>query len=918
MGVRVRAAALAAAVTAFGISGCDRTTAQEHLERAQRYVADGDFRSATIELKTALQKDPNLAAARLALGEADLEIGDFPSALKELERALDLGANPADVMPPLLEAKLEFGREQEVLGALDQLGSTARVEVIRGRALLMSNDLPGAKAAFQRALDLQPVSPIAYLGLAQIALMSNDQAGAASLLARAVQVDPRSRKALLAQGDMLATQGQFDGALAAFNAATKLPGLDLLPDLGVVRVLILQNKLDEANAAVDKVLARAPTLPMSNYFKGLIAFQKEDYTAAEAALRTVQQQVPDHAPTLLLLGTVKFRQGQFAEADSQISRFLTLDPDNLSARRLLAAVRLSNNNADGAVEVLEPVAASLRDAQSLALLGTAYLRAGAGAKATSYLQQAVEMSPDVAALRTQLALSMVAGGETKNAIAQLETAVSLDDKLTRSDVLLILLQLKEGNVEQAAAAATELVQREPSNPVGFNLLGVVSLAKKDEAAAVTAFEKAIALDPGYSPAALNLAKVAQAKGDSAGARAPLKSLLERDPVDVTALTALAQMAAADRDWTAAKDLLERARSAHADAVAPRLALSRLALATNDPELARVVSSEVLAIDSENPDALAVHAQALIALGNAGLAEPEVNKLDSLASKGDANARSLVTVAVLQRELGQLDRARANLLRAIEFKPPSPDALIALIQVEALRRDVPAATKRLEELGKLGADPTKVALLKGDVDVATGNFDAAAQQFRALSKQGNRDATIKLADALARSGKNAEAKQLLQDFVAAHPDDFGAEVVLAGVILQEGNRKAAISRYEALNAKRGDSPLVLNNLAWLYYEASDPRAAETARRASKLAPRNPEIADTLGWILVQEAATAEEALKYLESAAGGRPNDATINYHLAVAYEKLNRRTEARRSVERALGLGTFPEQSDATALKERL
>jgi hypothetical protein len=155
--------------------------------------------------------------------------------LKELERALDLGAKPADVMPPLLEAKLEFGRYQEVLGELDQLDSSARVEAIRGRALLMSNDLPGAKAAFQRALDLEPVSPIAYLGLAQIALMSNDQQGAASLLARAVEVDPRSRKALLAQGDMLATQGQFDGALAAFTAAAQLPGTDLLPDLGVVR-----------------------------------------------------------------------------------------------------------------------------------------------------------------------------------------------------------------------------------------------------------------------------------------------------------------------------------------------------------------------------------------------------------------------------------------------------------------------------------------------------------------------------------------------------------------------------------------------------------------------------------------------------------------------------------------------------------
>ena len=40
--------------------------------------------------------------------------------------------------------------------------------------------------------------------------------------------------------------------------------------------------------------------------------------------------------------------------------------------------------------------------------------------------------------------------------------------------------------------------------------------------------------------------------------------------------------------------------------------------------------------------------------------------------------------------------------------------------------------------------------------------------------------MKLADVLSRSGKNAEAKQVLQEYVAAHPDDFGAEVVLAGL------------------------------------------------------------------------------------------------------------------------------------------
>jgi putative PEP-CTERM system TPR-repeat lipoprotein len=909
---------LAGIALVVGLSGCSRTTPDEHVARARGFVERHDLRSAVIELKSALQKDPNLAAARVALGEVDLQIGDFPSAQKELERALDLGADKARVMPPLLEAKLESGRYQEVLGALETLESTPRLEIVRGRALLMSGSLPESAAAFRRAIAGEPNSSMAYVGLAQVALASSDPGQAATLLAHAVEIDPRNRVALLMQADLAIAQSRFDDALAAFNAASQLPSMDVLPEIGVVRVLLLQNKLDDANSEIDKVLVRAPAQPIASYLKGLISFQKGDYDAAEKALRIVQQQAPDHPPTLLLIGAVKFRQGQYAEADSQIGRFLAFEPDNVSARRLLAAVRLTNNNPNGAVEALEPVASSLHDAQSLALLGTAYLRSGAGTKATTYLQQAVDAAPDVASLRQRLALSLMAGGETKDAIAQLETAVGLDDKATQSDVLLILLRMKEGNVDQAAEAAAALTRRDPKNAVGFNLMGAVNLAKKDERAAIASFEKALEVDPGYSPAAMNLAKIALANGDTAGARARMNKLLDRDPVDVVALTALAEMAVTDRDWTAAKDYLERARAAHADALIPRVALARLALATNDPALAQTVSNEALALDGNSADALLLHAQSLILLGNTGSAEPEVNKLNVIVSRPGANIRSLIAVAGLQRQLGQLDQARANVMRAVSESPKSTEALIALIQVEALRGDATAAAARLDELEKIGADPTVVALLKGDVSVATNRLDIAAENYRGLARQGNREALRKLSDVLLRSGKPAEAKQLLQDYLSKHPDDLGIELSLAGAVLETGDRASAIARYQALNAKRADNPVVLNNLAWLYFETNDPRAVETARRAATVAPRNAEIADTLGWILLQSDVTVNEALPFLETAAASKPNDPTMQYHLAVAYEKLNRRTEARRAVDRALELGVFDEQANAKSLKERL
>jgi putative PEP-CTERM system TPR-repeat lipoprotein len=908
---------VSACLVLVGGAGCDRTTAQDHVERAQEYRASHDPRSAVIELKNALRQEPNLAEARLALGEVDLELGDYPSALKELERALDLGVDQARVMPPLLEAKLEHGSFQEVLGAVDSLQPTPRADVIRGRALLMSGDAARAKAAFQQALEADPKSSMALIGLAQVALSANDPIQASALLAQAVTVDPRNRRAWLAQADLQALQSHLDQALVSYQTAADLPALDLLPELGVARVLVLQGKLTEGEAAVDAVLARAPDYPIANYFKGLIAFQREDYKTAEGALRKVQQRVPDHPPTLLLMGTVKFRQGENAQAESQIGRYLTFDPNNVSARKLLAAIRLSNDNATGAVEALEPIAASLQDAQGLALLGTAYMRAGQLDKATADLQQAVALAPDMASLRNQLALSLIASGENKDAISQLETAVSLKTDVIQSDILLIMMHLRESQFEQALDAAKQMTERNPKSPIAFNLLGAAYLANKDQSNAIKAFEQALVIDRRYSPAAINLAKLAQGKGDIAGARKRLETLLAEDPVNLAALMALAEIALTARDVQGSKDYLERARSAHADAVAPRLALARLAILTNAADAAETVSAEALALGPDNIDALALHAQALILAGKAGSAESDVNKLHTLASANkNASPRTLVAVANLQRQLGQLDRAHDNLLRAVAAAPTSKEVLVALIQLEVLRGDTAAATTRLDELRKGGADAALVTMLEGDISAASGALDAAAKSYRSLAKDGNRDATLKLAGIQVRAGHNADARSTLITWVKAHPNDFGAEVALASITLSEGDNAAAIAQYEALKQKKADSPIVLNNLAWLYLETKDPRAIDTARAAYALAPHNPEIADTLGWILVQQNA-AEEALTYLEVAAAARPN-ASISYHLAAAYEQVKRTADARRAVDRALSLGQFPERADAQKLRDRL
>ena len=101
-----------------------RTKKTGHIEKADAYSKDGKYAEAVIELKNAVQIDPNDAMAQYKLGLAYLKLGkqeNFPDALKALE--ISIKHDPAQT-----EAQLKLG-ELCLLGG--QLGKAQeRAEVV--------------------------------------------------------------------------------------------------------------------------------------------------------------------------------------------------------------------------------------------------------------------------------------------------------------------------------------------------------------------------------------------------------------------------------------------------------------------------------------------------------------------------------------------------------------------------------------------------------------------------------------------------------------------------------------------------------------------------------------------------------------------------------------------------------------------
>jgi putative PEP-CTERM system TPR-repeat lipoprotein len=211
------------------------------------------------------------------------------------------------------------------------------------------------------------------------------------------------------------------------------------------------------------------------------------------------------------------------------------------------------------------------------------------------------------------------------------------------------------------------------------------------------------------------------------------------------------------------------------------------------------------------------------------------------------------------------------------------------------------------------------VLEADILAQQRKFDAAIPLLnKAQSLQAQGIVAVRIHQLQLAAKRPAEADAGLQQWLNAHPNDVAARLYLAESQMARKQNKAAIAQYETALKAQPDNALVLNNLASLYQLEKDPRALATAERAYKVKPDAAAVADTLGWILVEQGQAAR-AVDLLRKAAADAPTSGEIGYHYAVALAKSGDKAAARKQLETILSSGqAFPQQDQAKALLKQL
>jgi putative PEP-CTERM system TPR-repeat lipoprotein len=890
---------------------------------AKDYLARNDSKAAVIQIKNALQSNPDLPEARYLLGVALLDGGDPVGAETELRKALTLKVPQAQVAPYLAKAMLAQGQAKKVTDEFGQMALTqtpgmASLQTTLAESFAAQGLADQSQAALSAALKTDATYAPALLLQARQKAGQRDFDGALLLVDGLIAKSPKNYEALKLKGDLLLyAKNQPDDALTVYRQS-----VDARPDFmaahsAATSILFQQGKLDEAEKQIAKMKAFAPNHPQTKYMEAQLAFQRKDFKLARGNLQQVLKVAPNNILAVQLAGAVELQLDSVLQAESYLIKALQLAPDLPLARRLLVTAYLRSGNTTKALATLAPgLNMESVDPGLLSLAGEVYLQAGDVKKAEDYFAKASKQDPQNARKRTALAVTQLMGGQVDSAFGELEN-IAASDKGTTADMALVSAHLRRQEFDKALKAIEALERKQPDKPVAAMLQGRTYLAKKDASLARKSFERALVIDPTYFPAVASLAAMDVEEKKPEDAKKRFESVLGKDPKNGQALLALAELSA--RSGVAKEEvarLIGNAVTANPTEATPRLLLIDFHLRNKDVKRALASAQDGIAAIPDNPELLDALGLAQQASGEFNQAITTFNKVAVLQP---LSSQPYLRLAEAHLASNDKAAARQDLRKALELKPDLQQAQRGSIMLDVDGKRFPSALSTAQTMQKQSPNDPIGYVLEGDVYVAQKNWDSAIAAYRNGLKQApSAELALKYHGVNVASGKNADAEKFASAWQKDHPKDVTFLLYLADAAMARKDYGQAERNYLAVLKLQDKNAVAYNNLAWVTARLNKDGAIAYAEKAIAIAPNQPAFMDTLA-VLLSEKNEHAKAIELQKKAVALQPEMLLFKLNLAKIQIKAGDKTGAKSTLDELSKRGDkFDGQAEVTALLKTL
>jgi cellulose synthase operon protein C len=912
------------AIAAATLTACGGESPEKLVASAKEFLAKEDAKSAILQVKTALQENPSDAEARFLLGKALLLSGDPAAATIELRKALDLRYPEQAVVPELARAMFVAGQYQQLTEQFGQSSlSDPLAEADLKSTLALTYGSLGRRDLAQRSVEASlkaiPDYGPAKIFEARLQADSGDLDGALGAVEVQIQRAPQNPEAWQLKGDLL-NYGKRDvpSAMAAYRQAIAVKPNFVPAHSAVLSLLLATQDVSAAREQLKLLQQALPNHPQTAYFAGNIELLDKNVDRAREIAQALLRIAPDDPRILQLAGSVEFEKRSFLQAEAHLARSLQKNPEQDTARRLLALTYLQLTEPTKALSTLQPLLDRPKPAASTyTLMAQAHLQSGDLEAAEAAFTQAAKIDPDDKRTRTALAVSKVLRGDANAGLTDLKSLAASDDS-TMADLPLIGFMVRNKDYAGALKAIDDVEKKDPKSPVAANLRARVLMqqGKKDEAR--VAFEQARKLQPSFYPATSALAQLALMDGKPEEAQRLFDDLLKADPRNMQALLASAKLKAssgAPRERIVA--VFTGAIEQNKTDPAPRLALINYHLASKDFKAALEVAQRSAAALPSDVDILEALGRSQAAAGDTNQAVATFNKLAQLLPQSPVPYLRLADVQWAARNR---EAAVQSLKRALAVAPDNLPAQRGLVDAYLADNDTTQASAVAREIQKQRPTQDIGFLLEGGIEASQKRWDQALAVYGKGLKAApdSTELATRLHVALIASKQQAAADKHVADWLKAHPRDAAFQFYLGDQALASQQLPQAEQRYREVLKIQPENALALNNVAWLMATAKKPGAVEMARKAVALLPDRPVIMDTLALALASEG-QMPEAVTVMKKALALQDNNPQLRFNLAKLLVQAGDKAGAKTELDTLAALGDkFPRQGEVAELQKKL
>ena len=900
---------------------------------ALAYFKKDDPENALKYAQAVLQENPNHAEAHDLLGLIYNRTKHYAEALEQFA----LAAQSAPELPQLRQHKamvlVNMGKAddamQEIQQALDAGQKSVDLYLQLAKAQAAKGLIEQAIRNYQHASALAPNYPTPYIELSNLYVVTGQFKLALDTLAKVLPQQANQIDVQYVLGRAYAGEKRFEEAKELLSKVTAAK-----PDFADAHYALAM-----VYAALKDVAGAAPEA------------RQDDEKSAEKEYETVLRLAPEHLPSLLHLATIKLNLGSDDEALKYAQQILTLAPDNNTALGILITVYARNKQYDQALETISLLQAQHPDAPGIYIgLGIFHLNKAEFDAAIAQAQQAITLDPANPVPYDTIGRAYLGKRDLEQAEGYFRKALEIDPQFARAYVKLGQIQTARKNAFQAIRDFRQALAIQPNDEEALVELGRIYQSQQRSNEAIALFEKLFASVDEKNAAAMS-------KGLSAYQKTALEALvnLYTQQEDFAKVIGRAvKLIKVDEKNTRIRYLLAQAYAKRGDYNNAALHFRELTIAEPDFVGAQLDLGHVYILTTSFENALAQFAkmqERLAAIPAEKLAQAPENKSQIAAARVEAHVGAAVVyqlqqnypaaIAEMQAALAQDPESQrlhfllgniyvsqksfadaAEQFRVMKF--PFWEAHVKEQELRSYYGDQSAVSAAHYNLGLLCSSRRWLTAAQNEyttslwrnsqnplLHYALGNLYFSRGDYENALK--SCEETLKLEptftyaykvqgdvyQAQKRTDKAITAYKLC---LASNPDDIAVRVLLALMYAQKKDVSNATAEYQKCLASNPDNVVVLNQLAWMYADRGEQLddALQYAQKAAALQPV-PGVLDTLGWVFYQRGEYAQ-AIAQFQRALENAPFQATIKYHLGLAYQQNGDRASAQQTLTEVLEL----------------